>query len=63
MEASVGQNPLGLALLHHVVVDLVQRLVLELEPYAEQPRRRQAHSRLLKYPAGGAACKARAFGH
>ena len=37
-KVSVGQNPQGLAVLHHVVVDLAQRLVLELEPFADQLR-------------------------
>jgi len=44
----VGQNSQCLAVLDDVTVYLVQGLVLELEPFLNQLRRRQAHSRLLQ---------------
>jgi hypothetical protein len=30
------QDPNGLAVLHHVLIDVLQRLVLELEPFLDQ---------------------------
>jgi hypothetical protein len=39
------QDPQRLAVLDDVIVNLLQRLVLVLEPFPEQLRRRQAHAR------------------
>jgi hypothetical protein len=48
LHRSVAQDPQGLAVLHHVVVDVLQRLELELEPFLLQLRRRQQRYRLLE---------------
>jgi hypothetical protein len=57
--ASVWKDPQGLAVLDDVIVDLAQRLVLVLEPFLDQLRRRQAHSRLVKQLVGAAKRKRR----
>lgn len=44
---SVGDQPQGLAVRDEVVVHLVQVLVLELEPFADELRRRERDGRLL----------------
>ena len=51
----VGQDTQDVAVVDHVVVHPVQRLVLVVEPFPDQLRRREAHSRLLKQLAGAAS--------
>ena len=47
-DSSVGQNTQGLAVLDDIVVDLIQGVVLELEPFPGQLRRQNAGPRLLQ---------------
>jgi hypothetical protein len=49
------QDPNGLAVLHHVLIDVLQRLVLELEPFLDQLGGRPERDRLLKEISAGAA--------
>ena len=56
-DRSVGKDSQLLAVLDHVLVQLLQRIVLELKPFLLQLRGRQQRYRLLKDIAGAAGSR------